>query len=80
MVERKGIKELLVVWGQHITEYPNDNLLVIGKGILEKPLKELYAEDDSVHIMGGINYDELYKYYALCDVLSCLRLKITGVW
>ena len=68
MVERKGIKELLAVWGRHITEYPNDNLLVIGKGILEKPLKDLYAGDNSIHIMGGINYDELYKYYALCDV------------
>lgn len=68
LVERKGIKELLAVWSQHITRYPNDNLLVIGKGILEHSLKEKYATLDSVHLLGSINYDALYKYYALCDV------------
>lgn len=68
MVERKGIKELLAVWDRHIVQYPEDNLLVIGKGVLEDSLKEKYAASDSIHILGGINYDELYKYYALCDV------------
>ena len=67
MVDRKGIKELLAVWHKHISQYPDDNLLVIGKGILEHALKEKYTSD-SIHILGGINYDELYKYYALCDV------------
>ena len=68
MVERKGIKELLAVWGKHTRKYFNDNLLVIGKGILEKPLREQYLSDNSIHVLGGISYDELYKYYALCDV------------
>jgi len=68
MVDRKGIKELLAVWGKHIAQYSEDNLLVIGKGVLEDSLKEKYAASDSIHILGGINYDELYKYYALCDV------------
>lgn len=68
MVDRKGIKELLAVWNKHIARYPDDNLLVIGKGILEQPLKEKYADESSIHIMGGINYDKLYQYYALCDV------------
>lgn len=67
LVDRKGIKELLAVWHKHISQYPDDNLLVIGKGILEHALKEKYTSD-SIHILGGINYDELYKYYALCDV------------
>lgn len=67
LVDRKGIKELLAVWHKHISQYPDDNLLVIGKGILEHLLKEKYTSD-SIHILGGINYDELYKYYALCDV------------
>lgn len=67
LVDRKGIKELLAVWHKHISQYPDDNLLVIGKGILEHSLKEKYTSD-SIHILGGINYDELYKYYALCDV------------
>lgn len=68
IVERKGIKELLAVWGQHSAKYPKDSLLVIGKGILEKELRDIYAAEDSIRIMGGISYDELYKYYALCDV------------
>ena len=68
MVDRKGIKELLAVWNRHTAQYPDDNLLVIGKGILEQPLKEEYSTDKSIHILGGISYDELYKYYALCDV------------
>ncbi|MCH5311282.1 MAG: glycosyltransferase [Prevotella sp.] len=68
LVERKGIKKLLDVWGRHITQYPEDNLLVIGEGILEQSLKRMYATEKSIHIMGGINYDKLYKYYALCDV------------
>lgn len=67
LVDRKGIKELLAVWHKHISQYPDDNLLVIGKGILEHSLKEKYTSD-SIHILGGINYDELYRYYALCDV------------
>lgn len=68
LVDRKGIKELLAVWHKHISQYPDDNLLVIGKGILEHPLKEKYTPFESIHILGEINYDELYKFYALCDV------------
>lgn len=68
MVDRKGIKELLAVWEEHTRKYSNDNLLVIGKGILENSMREQYASNDSIHIMGGISYNELYKYYALCDV------------
>ena len=68
MVERKGIKELLQAWGQHIANHPQDNLIVIGKGILSDVLKEQYKDESSIHILGGINYDLLYQYYALCDV------------
>lgn len=68
MVERKGIKELLHAWSKHIETYPNDNLVVIGKGILLDTMKELYDRLPSVHILGAINYDLLYRYYALCDV------------
>lgn len=68
MVERKGIKELLTVWKKHIDHHPSDNLVVIGKGILLDTMKEIYDRYPSVHILGGINYDLLYRYYALCDV------------
>lgn len=68
MVERKGIRELLAVWNQHIQKHPQDNLVVIGKGVLEEKLKQQYASEDSIHILGAINYDILYQYYAICDV------------
>lgn len=68
MVARKGISELLTVWNQHIQKHPKDNLIVIGKGVLEDKLKQQYALEDSIHILGAINYDLLYQYYAICDV------------
>lgn len=68
MVARKGISELLAVWNQHIQKHPQDNLIVIGKGVLEEKLKQQYALEDSIHILGAINYDLLYQYYAICDV------------
>lgn len=68
MVERKGIRELLAVWNRHIQKYPQDNLIVIGNGVLEEKLKQQYASEDSIHILGAINYDILYQYYAICDV------------
>lgn len=68
MVERKGIKELLAAWGKHTAKHEDDNLLVIGTGILKDDLVRQYGENKSIHILGGISYDLLYKYYALCDV------------
>lgn len=68
MVARKGISELLAVWNQHIQKHPQDNLIVIGKGVLEAKLKQQYVLEDSIHILGAINYDLLYQYYAICDV------------
>lgn len=68
IVARKGISELLAVWNQHIKKHPKDNLIVIGKGVLEEKLKQQYTLEDSIHILGAINYDLLYQYYAICDV------------
>lgn len=68
LVERKGIKELLSVWNQHIQKYPLDNIIVIGEGVLEEKLRKQYLSTESIHILGAINYDLLYQYYAICDV------------
>lgn len=68
MVERKGISELLDAWQKHIDVYKNDNLIVIGKGILLDKLLTEYKNYKSIKILGGIDYDDIYKYYALCDV------------
>lgn len=68
MVERKGIEQLLDAWTAHVEKHPDDNLIVIGKGILLDKMKEQYDSCSSVHILGAVNYDLLYRYYALCDV------------
>lgn len=68
MVERKGIEQLLDAWTAHIEKHPDDNLIVIGKGILLDKMKEQYDSCSSLHILGAVNYDLLYRYYALCDV------------
>lgn len=68
MVERKGIEQLLDAWTAHIEKHPDDNLIAIGKGILLDKMKEQYDSCSSVHILGAVNYDLLYRYYALCDV------------
>ena len=68
MVERKGIEQLLDAWTAHIEKHPDDNLIVIGRGILLDKMKEQYDSCSSVHILGAVNYDLLYRYYALCDV------------
>lgn len=68
LVERKGIRNLLLAWEKHIEKHPNDNLIVIGKGVLEEELKNRFQKYSSVHILGGISYDKIHQYYAICDV------------
>lgn len=68
MVERKGIKELLEAWEEHIKKHKNDNLIVIGSGVNEALLKEKYVAVPSIHIMGGIAYNKIHFFYRICDV------------
>lgn len=68
MVERKGIKELLQAWQKHHKNHANDNLIVIGTGVLLDSLRNEYKNSDSIFILGEINYNNLYQYYAICDV------------
>ncbi len=68
MIERKGILPLLDAWMKHIETYPNDNLLVVGDGELFDVCKRKYGSVTSIHLEGGVPYDEIYKYYAIADV------------
>lgn len=68
IVRRKGIIELLKAWVKHTKKYPDDNLLVIGKGVLQCQLQNEYAHIPSIHILGGVSYDKINLYYALADV------------
>lgn len=68
MIERKGILPLLAAWRKHIETYPNDNLLVVGDGELFDVCKRKYGSVTSIHLEGGVPYDDIYKYYAIADV------------
>lgn len=68
MVERKGITQLLSAWRKHTARFPKDNLIVIGSGILLDSLIKEYEDVKSVRILGGVGYDKIYQYYALCDI------------
>lgn len=68
MIERKGILPLLAAWMKHIETYPNDNLLVVGDGELFDVCKRKYGSVTSIHLEGGVPYDDIYKYYAIADV------------
>lgn len=68
MVQRKGIVELLNAWEKHIIKHPDDDLVIIGSGILKENLENEYKNFPSIHILGGISYDQIYKYYDLCNI------------
>ena len=53
---------------KHIETYPNDNLLVVGDGELFDVCKRKYGGVASIHLEGGVPYDDIYKYYAIADV------------
>lgn len=68
MIERKGVRYLLEAWLSHISSNPNDILLLIGGGPLLDTFVDAYASCSSIHFEGKINYNEVYKYYAIADV------------
>ena len=68
IVKRKGIEELLTAWTTHLKTHPNDNLIALGKGVLLDELKEKYKDEQSIHLLGAIDYDSIFKYYASADV------------
>jgi len=68
LVERKGIKELLSGWVEHIKNYPDDNIIVAGEGVLGAELKEKYKYEDSIKFVGQVSYDHIAEYLAISDV------------
>ena len=68
LVERKGAKYLLQAWRQHIKKHPDDSLILLGDGPLAPALKDSFGDMRSVHFLGKIPYQEVYKYYGIADV------------
>jgi glycosyltransferase involved in cell wall biosynthesis len=68
LILRKGIKELLQVWEEHQARHPNDNLLILGDGELREELQRGFGNIIGVNFIGLVDYDQIYRFYALADV------------
>ena len=68
IVERKGVKYLLAAWTEHIKQHTNDTLVLIGYGDLYDRFKAQYSDEPSIFLEGRVDYDDVYKYYAIADV------------
>lgn len=68
IVARKGVGYLLHAWLEHIQKHPNDTLVLIGYGDLYQIFKEQYGNNPTIFLEGKVEYDNVYKYYAIADV------------
>lgn len=68
IIKLKGINYLLDAWLEHLKEYPNDEILIVGEGDLLESYISQYQNVPSIKFMGSADYSEIYKYYAISDV------------
>jgi len=67
LTPRKGVTYLLTAWLSHIKKYPHDKLILIGTGENYTALTKQYNEG-SIIFKGFVDYNLVYKYYAIADV------------
>lgn len=67
LVPLKGVRYLIEVWKK--TKPQNSNLLLVGDGPLKDELSEYVIDNkiENVYFTGAINYDFIYKYFAISD-------------
>jgi len=68
IIERKGVKQLLDAWTEHIKIHYNDSLLLVGAGEILSEYKKEYHTVEGVNFIGSIDYDSISDYYATADV------------
>lgn len=68
IVVRKGLSYLLSAWMVHKKKYPNDHLVVVGKGDLLDVFLAKYNNESTISFEGGVDYDLVYRYYAIADI------------
>ena len=64
----KGANLLLEAWEKHIINHPDDHIVLVGYGDVFDEMKRRYSNNSSIHLEGKIEYDIMYKYYAIADV------------
>ena len=68
LIELKGVHYLLEAWIKHIQVYPLDHLFIVGDGILYKQFTSQFGQITSIHFAGNVDYDKIYRYYAIANV------------
>lgn len=66
--EPKGVIHMLNSWKKHISKFPEDSLLLVGTGPLFERYTKEFSYCDSIKFTGSIDYDIIYRYYAIADV------------
>lgn len=61
-------KESVNFYPYEISTFKNALKIIRRKGVLEEKLRQQYESENSIDILGAMNYDFLYLYYAICDV------------
>lgn len=69
----KGADKLIEAWIVYAKKYPQDTLLIAGDG----ELLEYYQLQniEGLRVLGRVNYDEIYKLYAIADVFVIATLQ-----
>ena len=66
--ELKGTPHLLAAWEKHVKKHVNDVIVLIGMGDKYDELKKKYESEKSIYLEGRVEYQNVYKYYAIADV------------
>lgn len=66
--DRKGTSHLLAAWVKHVKKHANDVIVLIGMGDKYEELKKKYESEKSIYLEGRVEYQNVYKYYAIADV------------
>ncbi len=69
LIPRKGIEELAGAFASLARRRKDARLLVLGSGPLEAPLRERFAGDDAVELLGFRDWDGLADAYGRADIL-----------
>ncbi len=75
MIPRKGVCHLLEGWLKHLKNHPGDKIVLVGDGPDLPGLTEKYGDNPSVIFVGGVDYSQIYRYYAACDVFVIATLE-----
>lgn len=75
MIPRKGVFHLLEGYEKHLQKHPFDRIVLVGDGPDLPKLKEKHGNNPAIIFVGGIDYSQIYKYYAACDVFVIATLE-----